>query len=146
MQQTLWRAWQGWDQFRGKSDAERAAWLRQILAKTLAKVIRDHSRARRSAELERSLEAALGDSSRLETWLAADQSSPSQVAERNEQLLRLAGTLAELPEPQQEVLLRHCHGWSLEEIGTHLGRTRPAVASLLRRGLKELRERLSATD
>ncbi len=73
----------------------------------------------------------------------AREASPSQQAERNEQMLRLAEELARLPEIQREVLLlRHCQGWSLAEIGTHLGRTRASVALLLRRGLQQLRGHL----
>ena len=73
----------------------------------------------------------------------AQDASPSQQAERNEQLLELAQRLAQLPELQREVLLlRHCQGWSLADIGQHLGRSRAAVASLLRRGLQQLREHL----
>jgi len=144
VQQTLLRAYQGIDEFRGRSTAEQAAWLRQILAHTLANAVRDLTRDRRDVGLERSLEASLNESSsRLEGWLAADQSSPSQQAERNEQLLRLAGGLDRLPEDQREaLLLKHVQGLSLAEIGERLGRTRAAVASLLRRGLKGLRDYL----
>jgi RNA polymerase sigma-70 factor (ECF subfamily) len=144
VQQTLLRAYQGLDAIRGRTMAEQAAWLRQILANTLANAVRDLTRDRRDVTLERSLEASINESSsRLEGWLAADQSSPSQHAERNELLLRLAGGLDCLPEGQREaLLLKHMHGLSLEAIGERLGRTRPAVASLLRRGLKGLREHL----
>jgi RNA polymerase sigma-70 factor, ECF subfamily len=144
VQQTLLKAHQARGQFRGRTFAEQAAWLRQILANTMANAVRDLARAKRDVALERSLEDALSNSSaRLEAWLVADQSSPSQQAERNEQLLRLAEALAGLPAIQREVLLlRHCQGWSLAEIGAHLGRTRAAVASLLRRGLKQLRDHL----
>src|SRR5206468_4920779 len=108
----------------------------------------DLARAKRDAALERSLEASLADSSaRLEAWLVADQSSPSQRAERNEQLLALSRALAALPDAQREVLvLRHCQGLSLAEISEHLGRSRASVASLLRRGLKELRDHLPRGD
>ena len=69
--------------------------------------------------------------------------SPSQRAERNEQLVQLAEALSRLPELQREaLLLRHCQGWALADIARHLGRTRAAVASLLRRGLEQLREHL----
>jgi DNA-directed RNA polymerase specialized sigma24 family protein len=37
-------------------------------------------------------------------------------------------------------------GWTLERIAEHLGRTIPAVASLLRRGLEELRRRLAPEE
>jgi RNA polymerase sigma-70 factor (ECF subfamily) len=144
VQQTLLRAYQGLAEFRGRTSAEQAAWLRQILAHTLANAVRDLTRDRRDVTLERSLEASLNESSsRLEGWLAADQSSPCQQAERNEQLLRLATALDRLPEDQREaLLLKHVQGLSLAEIGERLGRTRAAVASLLRRGLKGLREHL----
>jgi RNA polymerase sigma-70 factor (ECF subfamily) len=144
VQQTLLRAYQGLEAFRGRSAAEQAAWLRQILAHNLANAVRDLTRDRRDVGLERSLEASLNESSsRLENWLAADQSSPSQQAARNEQLLRLASGLDRLPDDQREaLLLKHMQGLSLAEIGERLGRTRAAVASLLRRGLKGLREHL----
>lgn len=142
VQLTLLKAYQKLDQLRGQTAAEEAAWLRQILAHTLANAIRDFGRECRDATLERSLEASLDHSSaRLEAWLAAEQSSPSEQAQRNEQTLQLAQALATLPDLQREaLLLRHCQGWSVSEIGTHLGRSRAAVASLLRRGLQQLRE------
>jgi RNA polymerase sigma-70 factor (ECF subfamily) len=144
VQQTLLKAHQMLDQFRGDTAAAQAAWLRQILANTLANAFRDFSRAKRDVGLERSLEVSLRESSsRLEAWLVSEDASPSEQAVRNEQLLHMAEALAALPDPQREVLLlRHCQGWSLAEIGQHLGRSRPAVASLLRRGLKQMREHL----
>lgn len=148
VQQTLLKAHQARGQFRGSSAAEQAAWLRQILARTLANAIRDYTRAKRDVTLERSLQSSLEESSaRLEAWLVADQATPSEAAERNEQLLELAQAMADLPEAMREVLLlKHCHGWSVAEIGAHLGRSRASVASLLRRGLKHLRDHLHDGD
>ena len=40
VQQTMLQAWQNWDQFRGKEEPQRRAWLRQILAFQLAKLAR----------------------------------------------------------------------------------------------------------
>ena len=55
----------------------------------------------------------------------------------------LADALGRLPEAQREALvLQHWHGWSLAEIGAHLGRSPAAVAGLLHRGLTRLRELL----
>jgi RNA polymerase sigma-70 factor (ECF subfamily) len=141
VQQTLLQAYQALPQFRGTSDGERAAWLRQILARALANALRDFGRAKRDIALERSLEAALDASSmRLGTWLAAEQSSPSQQAARQEDSVRLAEAMAKLPEAQREALiLQHWENWSLAEIGTHLGRSPAAVAGLIKRGLKQLR-------
>jgi RNA polymerase sigma factor (sigma-70 family) len=73
----------------------------------------------------------------------AEQSSPSQQAERHERAVRLAEALAALPENQREaVVLRHWHGYSLVEIGERLGCTTAAVTGLLHRGLRNLRQRL----
>jgi RNA polymerase sigma-70 factor (ECF subfamily) len=141
VQQTLLQAYQALGQFRGHSEAEWAAWLRQILARNLAQAVRDFGRAKRDAGREQSLSAALDASSaRLEAWLAAEQSSPSQRAEQGEQSLRLAEAMEQLPEAQREALvLQHWQGLSLAEIGTHLGRSPEAVAGLIKRGLKQLR-------
>ena len=114
------------------------------LANNLTDEVRKLSARGRDAARERSLEAALEESSaRLGDWLAAEQSSPSQKVERHEQALRLADALGRLPEAQREALvLQHWHGWSLAEIGAHLGRSPAAVAGLLHRGLRRLRELL----
>ncbi|MBI3465270.1 MAG: sigma-70 family RNA polymerase sigma factor, partial [Planctomycetes bacterium] len=110
VQQTLLEAHRNRDQFRGQTEAELAAWLRQILAHSLADAIRALRRAKRDVTRERSLEAALDESSgKIEAWLVAEQSSPSQQAERHEQVIRLADALATLPDAQREALvLRHC--------------------------------------
>jgi len=144
VQQTLLQAHEARDQFRGRTAAEQAAWLRQILARVLANAVRDLGRAKRDAGRERSLEAALEQSSaRLEAWLAAEQSSPSETVERNEQLLRLAAALAQLPDDQREaVTLHHLQGWSLADLAKHLDRSEGAVAGLLHRGFKKLRQLL----
>jgi RNA polymerase sigma-70 factor (ECF subfamily) len=140
VQETLLKAFQALDQFRGKSEAQVAAWLRQILARQLANAVRDLGRDRRDVTRERSLESALDSSARLEAWLVAEQSSPSQQAQHHEEWLRLAEALEALPEAQRQALeLYHLHDWTLEAIGQHLGRTQAAVAGLIKRGLHQLR-------
>src|SRR5207249_5037256 len=63
VQQTLLQALQMLDRFQQRSDAELAAWLRQILAHKLANASRDLGRAKRDMARECSLEAALDQSS-----------------------------------------------------------------------------------
>jgi RNA polymerase sigma-70 factor (ECF subfamily) len=144
VQQTLLQAYQARAQFRGKTPEEQTAWLRQILTRVLANAARDLGRARRDIKRERSLEAAVEESSaRLEAWLASEEASPRRQAERNEQLLALAEALEDLPEDQREaVVLRHLKGKSLAELARHFGRSEGAVANLLHRGLTKLRQRL----
>jgi RNA polymerase sigma-70 factor (ECF subfamily) len=141
VQQTMLLAYRARDQVRAQTDAELAGWLRQILARNLAQSVRDFARDKRDVAREHSLEQALGASSaRLDRWLAAEQSSPSERAERNEDTLRLAEALEQLPEAQRDALvLQYWQGWSLAEIGQHLDRTPAAVAGLIKRGLKQLR-------
>ena len=144
VQQTLLKAYEKKDQFRGRSNAELIAWLRQILANHLAQAARTFGAEARDLAREHSLEANLEDSSaRLESWLAADQSSPSQRVLRDEQLLRLAQALAELPTDQRlAVELHHLQGYPVAEVGRQMGRSRAAVVGLLFRGLKKLRQLL----
>ena len=142
VQQALLNAHKAANQFQGKTLAEQTAWLRRIFANTLANAVRDFTREARDVGLEQSLQASLNESSaRIEAWLAAEHTPPPEIVARNEDLLSLADRLAALPELQREaLLLRYCEGWSLAAIAAHMGRTRPSVASLLRRGLAELKE------
>ena len=119
------------------STGDLAAWLRRLLANNLADEVRKALAQKRDVEREQSLEASLaGSSARLESLLAADQSSPSQRAERNEDLLRLAAALEQLPESQRvAVELHYLRGWPLADIAAHLDRGKSAVAGLLHRGL-----------
>ena len=148
VQQTLLEAHRRRGQFRGRTAAEMAAWLRRMLACNLADALRALGREKRDVARERSLEQALDESSsRLEGWLIAGQSSPSQRAERAEELVRLADALAALPEAQREALVRHYwQGQTLAAVAAALGRTPAAVAGLLQRGLKTLRSLLTESE
>jgi RNA polymerase sigma-70 factor (ECF subfamily) len=143
-QQTLLEAVRSQDQFRGATDGERAAWLRTILARQLAHALRDFGRQRRDAARERSLEAALAESSAcLGAWLADGGPSPSEQAQRNEQAVRLAEAMERLPEDQREaVLLHYWQGQTTEQVADQMGRSRASVAGLLQRGLRDLRRQL----
>lgn len=148
VQKTLLKAHAAQDQYAGQSPGELAAWLRQILLRTLANEIRALRQVKRDIAAERSLEADLNASScRLDAWLAADQTSPSQQAIHQERVSSLAQAIESLPADQREVvLLKHTQGLKLAEIAATLQRTPAAVAGLLRRGLQRLRELLDAED
>jgi RNA polymerase sigma-70 factor (subfamily 1) len=148
VQQTLLEAHQALEQLHGRSEEEKAAWLRRALANNLADEVRRLTRGKRNVGREQSLEAALEESSaKLEAWLAAEQSSPSRQAVRNEQLLRLSDALARLPEDQRQVIeLHRLKGWSLTQVAEGMARTKTAVAKLLYRGLDKLHSLLAKTD
>jgi RNA polymerase sigma-70 factor (ECF subfamily) len=148
VQQALLEAHRQRTQFQGGTTRQMLAWLRRILAGTLTDTLRGLGRAKRDATRERSLEAALEESAeRLEAWVAADQSSPSERADRDEQLTRLAAALTQLPEAQRQALvMRYCQGLSVAAISQQLGRSPTAVAGLLKRGTRQLREFLPGGD
>jgi RNA polymerase sigma-70 factor (ECF subfamily) len=145
VQQTFLEAYRAFPQFRGQSEPELRAWLRQILAHVLAHEIRRyHGTQQRDLDREVSLDQALEQSSqRLGDLLAAPGSSPSQQAARHEQEVLLATVLDRLPDDYREVIiLRHLEGLSHDEIARRMQRKAGAVRMLWVRALTRLREEL----
>ena len=143
VQQTLLKAHQKWDQARGTTEVERAAWIRAILANEIADALRKC--LRRNEDRRRSFEVSLHESSlRLEAWLSADSTTPSRQMIRQERLFAMAAAIARLPDDQRHVIELH-HLQDQYDSGDQPGneRTPAAVAGLLRRGLKSLREWLA---
>jgi RNA polymerase sigma-70 factor (ECF subfamily) len=140
VQQTLLEAHQAWDRLRRMSEAQQTAWLRKALAHNLTDEVRKLHTGARDVDREQSLETAVEQSSaRVEAWLASEQSTPSEQAVRNEQLLQLAHALGQLPEDQRlAVELHHLKGLSLAEVAEQLQRSKGAAAKLLYRGLDKL--------
>lgn len=145
VQDALVQAVRAADQYRGTTDAELGGWLRQILVRTMANAVRDAGREKRDAGRERSIEEAVEQTSvRLEAWLAADASSPSQRAARNEDVVRLTAAIERLPDAQREALtLHHLRRWTLDAVAGHMNRTPAAVAGLIKRALRQLRQELA---
>ena len=145
VQQTLLEAVRDWPKFRGQSEAELAAWLRQILAHVLLHEVRRFGGAqRRDVGREVSLEQALAESSRrLGRRSRSPDSSPSERAGRHELELQLADALARLPADYAEIiLLRNVEGLSHEEAALRMGRGVGAVRMLWVRALGRLRTEL----
>ncbi len=145
VQQTLMDAFAKREQFRGASEAELTAWLREILKHNLLDVLRHDQCEKRDIRREQLWEAAIDESmTRAQAWLVAVQSSPSQRASKEEDLLRLSSALDTLPIAQREaIVLHHMQGLKLAEVAQELGRSESAIAGLLFRGLNKLHQLLS---
>jgi RNA polymerase sigma-70 factor, ECF subfamily len=143
VQQTLLEAHRDFRDFVGASEPELAAWLERILAHNVAETIRFHAiTAKRAVGRE---EPAGGCAKATAGWqeLPEDSSSPSQRAMRGEEALRLARAMEGLPHAQREaVRLRHLEGWPLARIASELGKSVPATAGLIKRGMQSLRHKL----
>jgi RNA polymerase sigma-70 factor (ECF subfamily) len=144
VQETLLKATQNLEQFHGGTEAELVKWLQEIMRNALADATRRARAQKRDVAQEEALAVVVNDSSaRLHNWLAAPDSSPSQRAQREEQLLRLAAALEKLPQDQRDVvILRDSLDTPVRAIAEQLGRTEKAVAGLLLRGRRKLRELL----
>jgi RNA polymerase sigma-70 factor (ECF subfamily) len=125
VQQTMLRACTALEDLQDREPEVLRAWLRRILANAIADAVKHDHRGKRDVDLERSLHEEIDRSaSGLAACLAADQTSPSRRAERNEDLLRLVAPISRLPGPMREVvLLKHCQGWTLHQIREHTGQT-----------------------
>ncbi len=148
VQQTLLHAHRAAKQYRGKTDAELAGWLRQILANELAHQLRDNRRDKRDVTRERSIQQSVEASSiKLERLLASEGPPPEDIAERNERTLRISAAISALPDSQREAVeLHYWHRWTLQQIGEHQGRSKSSVAGLIRRGLKQLKDKLNEQE
>lgn len=145
VQETFLEAHRHFGRFRGRSEAEFVAWLRQILACVLANVMRRYLGTQgRDVRLERELAGELDQSSRLlDRALVDPHSSPSQQAARREQAVLLADVLAQLPEDYREALvLRHLQGLPFAEVARRMGRSEDSVQKLWVRALARLRRAL----
>ena len=142
VQQTWLAAFRDFDNFEGNDEAQFVAWLRKIHEHNITDTMRIHIGAeKRSIIKEQSGGEGESGYPHLTTL------SPSQRVMQAEEAVKLAEAMSTIPEDQQEaVRLRHLEGRSLAELATHFDRSETAVASLLKRGLANLRQRLKKLD
>lgn len=146
-QETLIKAHARFGQFRGSSERELVAWLRQILRRSLVDLVRRYKRsAGRSLGRERSLDASLQHSSQaLERLLDAGGTTPSGAAQRRERGVLLADALSHLGEDHREVIvLRTLEEREWKDVGERMGRSADAVRMLWVRALERLRPLIEA--
>lgn len=146
VQQTLLEAYRDFAQFRGGTEKEWLAWLKQILAHNAAQFVRHYrTTGKRQVGLEVGLDAG-SDGATVPGHQPADPGeSPSQQFLRKERELLLADALVQLPPDYQEVIgLRNLQRLPFEEVAERMGRSRPAVQMLWMRALQKLQDTLTA--
>jgi RNA polymerase sigma-70 factor (ECF subfamily) len=145
VQQTLLEAYQS-------ATTEKRAislpWLRQVLTNNLTDEIRRLRTGKRDIGREMSLSRGIEQSSmRLESLLADRSPTPAEQIVQQEQVLNLSAALEKLPQTQREALiLQVWKGWTLADIADHMGKTQQAVAGLLKRGMRQLRDHMATSE
>jgi len=147
VQETMLKACDHFEQFRGATEVELAAWLRSILVHTLSDLVRRHEGARcRDLFRERRLgDAVDGSSAALADLLPGSVTTPSEHARRHELSVIVADALEKLSDDHREVLvLRHIEGLGWPEVAERMGRSRKAVGMLWTRALRAIRPHLES--
>jgi RNA polymerase sigma-70 factor (ECF subfamily) len=138
VQETFARACDQFAEFRGTSDQELRAWLRDILVNQLAKLTRDY---RATGKRRRTRAVNLADTpfvERRQSIVSADRSPRAELAVR-ESVSELEQLLARLPEEdRQAICWRNGDGLSFEEIGRRLGRSAGAARKLWARAIEHI--------
>jgi RNA polymerase sigma-70 factor (ECF subfamily) len=143
VQDTFAEALRGINAFRGQSEREFLAWLRQILLHNIANFDRHFSAAlkRRVA-----LEVHLDNSSQreLKEGLASDVPSPSDLTVHKEDLRRVQAALEQMPSPYREVIVwRNIERLPFAQIARHLNQTEKNAQKVWARAIRALKKRLS---
>ncbi|WP_166826080.1 sigma-70 family RNA polymerase sigma factor [Thalassoroseus pseudoceratinae] len=149
VQQTLLDAHRDFDQFRGQTEAEWLAWLKQILKHNTQDIVRRYrGTQKRQQQREVSWNKARPNNSHdHDPQPAASDGSPSQAAMRNEMELRIADAVSRLPNDYREVIiLRNLQRLPFDQIADQLGRSRPATQMLWTRAVQKLRDHLRDND
>lgn len=114
-------------------------WLRKALRNNVLDAVK-HLKTEKNDFRRRVSDADLEESFvRLENVFAVDDTSPSQISHRNEQIARMLSALQLLPSNQRTaVIMKHLRGQSLKKIAESLDISESAVAGLLHRGRQQL--------
>jgi RNA polymerase sigma-70 factor (ECF subfamily) len=139
VQETFLEAQRDFAQFRGQTEAELLAWLRQMLLHNLHDFRKRFVRGgKREVVREVSLEAVRGQGE-LGLLFSSDSASPRERLVQNERAERVRRALDRLPEDYRRVLqLRYTEGRSFEEIGAQMQRSANAARKLWMRALERM--------
>lgn len=152
VQETLLAAHRDFRGFRGASQGELLAWLRQILIHSLHRTIARHVKTkkrdiRRDISIDQASNRLEESACTLAKRLPAAGDSPSAAMQRREGAIEFANRLSDLSDSYREVIvLRILQGLSFEEIAERMNRSGGAVRMLWLRALDSLKTKEESTD
>jgi RNA polymerase sigma-70 factor (ECF subfamily) len=135
VQDAMLAAHRDFHQFRGRSEPELAAWLRQILIHCLHHAVETHVKAKmRDVRCEVSIE-------QFGRFLADPGPSPSAAVRHRESVVAFADRLAKLRPPYRDVIvLRGLQGLSFDEVAQRMERKTGTVRMLWLRAIEKLNQ------
>jgi RNA polymerase sigma-70 factor (ECF subfamily) len=146
VQEAMLGAYRDFQQFRGGTERELLAWLRQILIHCLHHAYETHLQAhrrdlRREVPLD-DLGQSLDRSALLLSEVLVDRGdSPSAPARQRERAVAVADMLAQLrPDYRDVIVLRNLQGYSFEEVAERMQRKPGAVRMLWLRAIEKFRQ------
>jgi len=145
VQETYLEAHRHFAGFRGQSEPEIAAWLRQILAGIISNLVRRYIGTKaRDVRLEREVAGELDQSSQaLDLGFVDPGPTPSKLVARRERSVLLADALARLPDDYRDaIVLRNLQELPFAEVAKRMDRSEDAVQKLWVRALAKLRKAL----
>lgn len=147
VQQTLLEAESQKEEWAIWTREQQTSWLKRALANNLIDELRKYQAHGRDVKRELSLEKLQTlSSTNLQELLHAEDTSPSNRAVRNEDVMRLSNAIAQLPiDYRRAIELRHFQNKTLAETATHLRRTKEATAMVIYRALERLRELMQSS-
>jgi RNA polymerase sigma-70 factor (ECF subfamily) len=146
VQETFLDAARDFRKFRGTSEAEFIAWLKRLLAANVADAHRRFlGTQKRNVLQESQVRQMLDQSSAMIDQGIMDHraGSPSSLAARSEQAVRLAAALERLrPAYHDVILLHHFQGLAFPQVAGELGRSVHSVKNLWLRALVALKREM----
>ena len=145
VQQTLLRAYEKREQYRGTSRDEKLGWLRKILVRTIQRAVRNlHAQCR---DIKRELPIRQHDveqsSMRLSGFLVSPAPEPSKLVSQQETVVAIADAIESLTDMQRQViLLKYWHHCTFNDIAARLQISVPAAAGIYYRAKKKLKSLL----
>lgn len=152
VQETMLAAHRDFRDFRGGSEGELLAWLRQILVNCVRHAVEVHVNAqkrdiRREVNLDQTARKVDDSMARLANVLADRGRSPSEECGRRELAVTLADQLSRLkPDYRDVIVYRNLQGLSFDEIAKRMERKPGSVRMLWLRAIEKFKQTYRPDD